>query len=253
MGLFTVEEFYSYKSKFIAMPDELLKYQIFNNSKKKPSQPQQHLRSQHKNETNWLMNNKVENSEFISLLNKLSESNSDVIFSDIMKLDIQGEQCKKVIDILFIKVLNDQKFTKLYAKLCATLLDKDTFKTLLLEKTHRMFMEAINLKEHNMTYKFKDHVLNCVRFISELYNLNILTHKIIQSCYTLIFDKVKNNGMYSVEVLCVFIKSNVDKFCLNKNDGMLLFKQIESLTVVDNKDKFMLMDIIDMKQQYIKT
>lgn len=252
MGLFTVDEFYAYKSKFIAMPDELIKYQLFNSTKKRgttasrPSVPRN-------NETNWLMNNKVENSEFISLLNKLSDSNSDMIFADIMKLDIQDDKYVNIIDILFGKILNDQKYTKLYAKLCVCLLVREQFKTLLLERTHRMFMEAIHLKGHTSVYKFKEQVLNYVRFIGELYNLDILSHKIIQGCYSMIFERIKNNGLYSVEILCVFVRSNIDKFYLNKNDSVLLFKQIESLSSVDNKDKFMLMDIIDIKKQYIKT
>lgn len=253
MAYLSVDEFLSYKSKYIAMPEELLKYKIYDSKKKSKG----HKYASHpkgKNETSWLLNNKQDNSEFRSLLNKLSSSNSKLIYADIIKLDISN-QLPQIIDILFTKALNDQKFVRNYAELCVKLSSKFVnFKPLLLEKTHKMFLSGINLKDHSdSNYKFKEQVLNCIEFIGELYNYDILTQKIIQSCYSMIFDRVKNGGLYAVDILSSLVKATNKKFCSNMNDGRLLFKQIEALqqSVTNNKEKFMLMDLVQLKPNNI--
>ena len=126
----------------------------------------------------WLTNMKNSRSDddklysnIRSILNKISDSNLDELYNDITTLKLTNkEHVEKLVDLIFIKAVSENKFTHLYAKLSKLLfhytieldpyLDPDqevemdnipikiAFKTLLVNKCQSVFNYCITIDKN---------------------------------------------------------------------------------------------------------
>lgn len=225
---------------------------------------------------NWLLNKKVNQTDdeklytnFRSILNKISDSNLEELFEELINLDIiNAQHLEKLVDFLFIKAISEQKFITTYAKLSKLLSvlyinidedDKIYFRTLLINKCQYMFTNAVSLEEplenldnSNAIFKFKNHVLGCVEYIGELYNQELLSDRIITCCFGLLFTKGANK-IYTIDILCTLIKTigaNFFKKCPTEaNQTFENINQLKDEPTINTKDKFAIMDILDLKKK----
>lgn len=216
--------------------------------------------------TNWLLNKKLNQNEddklysqFTSLLNKLSESNINDLTQELQSFNIvKKEQLNKLAELILNKAILEKKFNNIYAKLTKQLSNynvKDNdetiyLKTLVINKCQNMFNNTIS--ESPQLKLNKDMCNGCLRFIGELYNIDMLTVKVINTCIIILVQKI-NTTIKSefIEYLCTLIKTCGKYFCKrSKQDGIVVFNKIDSILSekkLENRDKFSLMDIIDMK------
>ena len=94
-------------------------------------------------------------------------------------------------------------------------------------------------------------------YIGELYNHELLTDKIINSCFTMIFVKGLKNAQI-VYILCSLMQTVGEKFSQRcPSDCKKWFSKIDEVKDDDAlglKESFALMDLIDLKnnKQWIK-
>jgi hypothetical protein len=135
------------------------------------------------------------------------------------------------------------------------------FRELLLNKCQYMFEKGVSFETElengdidttQSIFKFKDHVLGCTRFIGELYNVGLLTDKIIYSCFLILFAKVNEKKAYSIDCICTLMETVGKKFSLSATiEVNMLFKKLHGVKdsrKVNKRDKFALMDLIDMRR-----
>ena len=223
---------------------------------------------------NWLLDNKINQSDddklysqIKGILNKISESNFNELANDFIQLEIKTkDNLIALVDIIFKKAIVESKFNDVYAKLCYELAsyyieqegDKIYFRELLLNKCQQMFEESVSLnkdleEEENETFKFKEHVLGCVKFIGELYNINLLTNKIIYSCFLILISKINLGKAYSIDCICALMETVGKNFSATaKKESSTLFDKFEKLKNndrIDKKDTFAIMDLLDLKKK----
>jgi len=157
-------------------------------------------------------------------------------------------------------------YAKLTKELSSYYIEEDGkkvyFREILINKSQSMFLEGISLeteldKKPSKSYKYKEQVIGCINFIGELYNNELLTNRIIQSCFNSIFMRIPLKKPYIIEILCTLIKT-VSETLLTKapkeydeyKTKLLLLKnnKLPNITI-NKKDMFSIMDICD---QYLK-
>lgn len=254
-----IEKFYQYKHLNKEMPDYLAKFVKKSHYKKNNFQ-----------KPNWVMNQKNNqndydklSSQFRGILNKISDSNLQELSAEIIGLNIaKKEHLVNLVEIIFSKAITEHKFCTVYAKLSKHLSSyyieddgKVHFRKILINKCQAVFDEAISLdKELGMGYtnayfKTKDQVIGCITYIAELYNQDLLTHKIISSCFDLITVKVNLKKAYIIEILCTFTSVVATKFAVECpeqfSNKVAILQSIKDGPNMDIKQKFALMDVLD--------
>lgn len=272
----TIELLLKYKDCNKLIHDDLKKF-IINTSNKVPVKKHRNHKKNKKfskfkkPKNKWLEAKKNQTtdeklySNIISILNKLTESNFDSLYEELISLDIKSnEHMKVLVNSIFKKAITETNFNAIYAKLCSKMVSyyiKNTngqiiFRKILVNKCQMMFEECISLDELNKStsnFRFKDEVLGCIRFIGELYNVSLLTDKIIYSCYMILLSKIDLNKLYIIESICTIITTTADKFSKDCNNIMKkYFKELKTLSKsdkIDKKEKFMLMDLFDANEK----
>lgn len=236
---------------------------------------------------NWLLNNESIQtddeklySQIRSILNKLSDGNFNSLAKELIALKIiNAEHLTKLTEFIFNKAIIEPKFAKMYAKLAKELEKfsiKDNtgtfyFRELLIKKCQKMFNDCISLNiqpielshdspslesEFEKTMQelviTKEMSIGCLTFIGELYLCDLLTSKIINSCFLLLLIKINNNKSHIVECIYTLMKIVNEKFTKNYPiESTLIYDKIIKLIksdILQTKDKFRLMDIIEMKK-----
>lgn len=275
-----VDIFFGYKSipENRQLPSYLVKYELVVNTN---NYTKRNRRGQNPNSTwkkpdreppnNWIQNQKMNQdegeklcSQYRSILNKLSESNLEELSDELVNLRITDkEDLLKLADILFQKAISESKYCSMYAKLTKYLASyyievdqqKVFFREILINKCQKMFTEAISqdneLETDNIDsiFKFKSQVIGCIIYVGELYNQELLTDRIMYSCFKAIFSKVSLKKVYIIEILCSLIKTVGPRFgkkCPTEFENCLkTINDIKNETA-NKKDKFALMDILDL-------
>jgi translation initiation factor 4G len=207
------------------------------------------------------------------ILNKLSASNFNELANEFIQLNIRSrDHLMSLVDIIFKKAIVESKFNEIYAKLCYELAsyyiedndDKVYFRELLLNKCQQMFEESANIKILDRsvtvpvtvpvieTFKSKEQITGCIKFIGELYNINLLTNKVVYSCFLILLSKVSPGNMYTIDCICTLMQTINVKFVSSApNEASSIYDRIEKLKNSDStekKDKFALMDILDLRK-----
>ena len=272
----THAEFMKYKSVYTEIHPSLIEYchtdrnNNTNNNNNNNHNNNHQWRTNHveKVPTNWLMTNKLNRTDddklyaqLRSILNKLSDSNFDELTKEIITLNIcKTDHLVKVAELIFSKAIVEKKFNEIYAKLAKNLnsyfiMDTETnkpvyFRELLINRCQNMFTSCISSTEEAIR---KDQALGCLRFIGELYNYEMLTSRIIQSCFGILFLKLADsnsnpNILEYMRTLITIVGAEFTKKC--RDDANAIFDKMNQLIksgTLSNRDKFGLMDIIDLK------
>jgi DNA-directed RNA polymerase subunit F len=282
----TMNQFISYKNANKDIPPELVEYIRLNDHKGKYRQKHYtphnvNYQTVPKKKNNWILNKRDNLTDdeklyynYRSVLNKISDSNLGELYKEIISFELKSaEHLEKLVDLVFSKAVSENKFVITYAKLSKLLmtfkitlinvnndnndnLTKDIyFKSLLINKCQNMFNYVINLQNQELDQKdgvfmFKDQVLGCIEYIGQLYNYDMLSDKIIYSCFMLLFAK-NINDPYIVDIICKLMRTVGAKFSrISPNDVKTCFAKIEQLITDENintKDKFAIMDLLDLK------
>jgi translation initiation factor 4G len=280
----TLEEFMKYKDVNTSMLPTLR--DVANNMNfrvrpKRSSGPNNAWRKESPS-ANWLLQNKLKQteddkltSEFRGILNKLSSSNFNELAKEIVTLDIKKkEHLIILVDAIFMKAITESKFADMYAKLSKELAsyyieegsdeeNKESqniyFRELLINKCQIMFNDIVSISGNNengdnITPRTKEQILGCITFIGELYNQELLTDKIIFSCFRILFVKVGTGKEHIIDSLCVLIKTVGKNFSTRcKKESTICYDKFVTLKDsknIPNKDKFNIMDVLDLLKSY---
>lgn len=268
----SLEEFMKHKLYNQEMLPELVEFHNTNKTRLNRGNSNWRKFDQRPSE-NWLVANKFKQndeeklySQFRSILNKLSDSNFDNLAKELTTLEIgKSEQLAKLAEFIFNKAIIESKFAITYAKLSKELAgysvkedDKTIFfRELLINRCQVMFNDCSSYDPGvpNKILITKEIATGCMIFIGELYNLELLTNKIINSCFLLLLMKITQNKAYIVDCLCALMKTSGNTFSRKSNpDAKIILDKIEKIVSgkdkvdLSNRDKFALMDIIDLKK-----
>ena len=142
--------------------------------------------------------------KFRSILNKITPEKFEKLMSQINELEITTSDClEKIIDTIFDTAVNDQTFSEIYAQICKRLEmrkvqdegDEKRFRTLLLNRCQKAFMQNMNSAEQaedqdlteEEALKKKIKRLGNIRLIGELFKKEVLIERIIHDCIIRLF------------------------------------------------------------------
>ncbi|MCJ7636328.1 MAG: MIF4G domain-containing protein [Nitrososphaeraceae archaeon] len=205
-------------------------------------------------------------SEFRSILNKLTETNFEVLSKDIIALNIATrEHLVALANLIFKKAIIDKEFCPIYAKLSRHLAGlniiednkKIFFRDLLVNECQQTFNACISYDPTNKDVTgindiTKERATGCIRFIGDIYNHDLLTNKIVNSCFLLLLMKINNPNGYIIDCISDLLKTSGKLFMSRcPKETELIFQKIELAVKsgkLSNKDRFALMDMIDLKK-----
>ncbi|XP_022104164.1 eukaryotic translation initiation factor 4 gamma 3-like isoform X7 [Acanthaster planci] len=219
-----------------------------------------------------------------SLLNKLTPNNYEKLKTQAIGYNIDTEErLKGVIDLVFEKAISESSFSKTYAQLCRDLSQLKVpaasgngmvqFRTLLINRCQKEFeKEKSDEQEEKLErekiaqlpadqrsaalenleiklIKNKQRMLGNIRFIGELFKLQMLIEQIMHDC---IFKLLCNKDDESLECMS-HLMSTIGKILDHekaKNRMDQYFNQIKNLTAnkkTSARIRFMLQDITDLR------
>lgn len=262
-------EFKNIKTNKDMLPEILEFYNSNKNKFNKNNNNNNWRKHELKQGDNWIIANKFKQtddekiaSQFTSILNKLSNSNFDELAKELISLDINKHtSLVKMAESIFNKAIIEPKFSIMYAKLAKNLagyyIEENGktyhFRELLIDRCQMMFNECVSFDPalENKMLVTKETSIGCMTFIGELYNCDLLTNKIINSCFLLLLMKSEQNKFYIIDCICALMKvvgKNFSTKC--KNETQIIFDKLQNLiklNILSNKDKFSLMDLVDLK------
>lgn len=277
----SLDEFLKHKTTNREMLPELVEF--YNTNKNRFNKVNNHWRKfdqkqdqykqddQYKQSENWLVANKFKQndeeklySQFRSILNKLSNSNFDNLAKELTTLEIgKSEHLAKLAEFIFNKAIIESKFAVMYAKLAKELSGYSIkeeekmiyFRELLINKCQIMFNDCLSYTPDvsNKTLITKEIAVGCMIFIGELYNIELLTNKIINSCFLLLLVNVGQNKDYIVDCVCALVRTAGNTFIQkSNNEAIIVLDKIEKIIMntveLSKRDRFALKDIIDLKK-----
>ncbi|ARF11724.1 eukaryotic translation initiation factor 4G [Klosneuvirus KNV1] len=268
--LLTLDVLMSYKLNNRDMLPEIATYYA-NNKHNIVKKNTQWRKIETKQEENWLVAKKFNQTDdeklyaqFRSILNKLSEGNFNELAQELTAVEIaRQDHLAKLADLIFDKAIIEPKFSVMYAKLareiagyCVKENDKTIyFRELLINKCQSMFNECISFDPTVQGKRLitKEIAVGCMTFIGELYNHELLTGKIINSCFLLLLMRAEQNKSFVIESINTLMKVAGNMFnSKSKQEGIVIFDKVNGLiksNKLPNKEKFALMDLMDLKNK----
>ena len=268
--VYTLEEFNKFKPLNSEIPDDLKQYVLSIKSKVKFYRNKYMGNWNNKKKVNWILQKKVNEtddeklySKFQGILNKLSNDNYDELLDLLLHLDITKEEhLTKLIDIIFNKAIKESKFCEIYASLSVKLSGcyiinseekKVYFREILLNKCQNIFETISSLNDENHMvesgFKFKEDVFGCMNFIGELYNHELLTDKIMQSCLIMLLKQIAHNKFLVIYSLSTLFNTVAKVFCKKSPSAAnLIYTKLELLKKskeIKIKEKFAIKDVLE--------
>ena len=268
----TLDQLLSYKTMNAELLPELLEF--YNNNKNKFVKKQQQTpwrKIEVVHEDNWLVAKKFNQSDddklysqYRSILNKLSESNFNDLAKELTSLEInRQEHLIKLAELIFNKAIIEPKFSIMYAKLskelasyCIKENDKVSyFRELLINRCQLMFNDCISYEPDvpNKTVITKEMAIGCMTFIGELYNHELLTNTIINSCFLHLLVRAEQKKVYITDCIFSLMKITGNNFNIKcKNEIKIVFEKIDKLiksTKLPMRDICILSNLMDIKAQ----
>ena len=238
-----------------------------------------------------------------AILNKLTPQKFEVLVQKFKELPIDSESKLKIcMELIFEKAVDEPSFSVAYAQMCQSLMKKSiivkegteqkelSFKKLLITRVQQEFvkdymddvdrvghdakMEDPNLSEEEkklardtfmaLEMKARRRSLGNIRFIGELYKLEMLTCKIMHEC---VFKLLKTTDDESIECLCRLIttvgqvleKETVNKISTTPKERIASMgireiafyftemKKIISEKVISARVRFLMQDVVDLR------
>ena len=217
-------------------------------------------------------------------LNKLSPNNFDKLSREILETcKMSHDYLKIVVSGIFEKSWSEKKFTQMYSNLCKFLKNnfekfsygpqedpdqKNFFKYELLHMCEETFKNAPG--ENDFTGltpeareerlgKIKLKTLGNVRFIGELFNVNLITARVILECVNSLLDLFEQeNNENKLDGACVLLLTGGASFERSKLKLFTdqIFKRLEDITknfALSPKNKFKIIDLQEYRAADWKT
>ena len=245
-------------NKFIRRKSPIrLKYKISNWSKSRE-------------DLDNLSDTEIVSKSITSNLNKLTDDNFDLIYTEIKNIIDKYTQIdlKLIIDIIFEKSLEESFYSKVYSKLIINIID-DTDKNIknyLLDKLESYFNNLhklqINLIGADIDYdelckinQNKSSIIGFIELVSNLFNDNYFPYDSIKDFYVKSIDNISSEeeNIDMLISICIGIMSNSGLKLKTdyKEDFNFLFLSkmnnlIENKLVVIPKYKFKILDTLDL-------
>lgn len=217
-----------------------------------------------------------------SILNKLTPEKFDQLVSQLKSCNIDtSERLLGVIELIFEKAVDEPNFSVAYAKLCAALCnitvqvpatqEDVSFKKRLLVHCQSEFERIANdekgdirlrniencleqekrLELEEEDRKFRRRSVGTVRFIGELFKIEILTPKIMHTCILLLLNQREQEE--SLECLCKLMTTVGEPMESRNEDLDVYIKKIKAIVdkksnKVSSRVRFMLQDVIDLRK-----
>jgi translation initiation factor 4G len=258
----TPELLLQYRKCNLEYPIELSKYIDY---KKKIRDMDLFWKRDFQSKSTWSLKTKLshtENEKLYSdindLLNKLNKKNFDLICDSITQLQITcREHMIELVKRIIEEAMLNHLFINIYAKACSILMpyyimegnEKVHFRDVLLSRCQETFELYVKTKDDTD----KKELIGIIKFIGELYNVNVLITSVIFMCFVTLYTNVMSNKPNSVEAICIlmtvvgkdfFQKDNIKaKSCYLKIEELLKNGNIIS------KEKFMIMDLQELKEK----
>ncbi|OQV18775.1 putative Eukaryotic translation initiation factor 4 gamma 3 [Hypsibius exemplaris] len=216
-----------------------------------------------------------------ALLNKITPNNYEKLSNKMLeeKFTETPDLLLGAVDVIFDKALDELNYAEIYAKLCRKLIDLETkpddngrvvkFRTVLLQRAQHYFektdMESQEADKEDVKItaaeaeekrvKAKRHYLGNIRFISELYRFEMLTDKVILSCFQRLLPKRSDFGdadEEKLECLCKLLMTCSERI---KPDSAVavqtLFDQLKKMIdgrATSSRIRFLMQDTIDLRK-----
>lgn len=217
-----------------------------------------------------------------SILNKLTPEKFDHLASQLKSCNIDSsERLLGVIELIFEKAVDEPNFSVAYAKLCAALCnitvqvpatqEDVSFKKRLLVHCQSEFERIANDEKGDIRLrnidncqdpekraeleeedrKFRRRSVGTVRFIGELFKIEILTPKIMHTCILLLLNQKEQEE--SLECLCKLMTTVGEPMESRNEDLEIYIKKIKAIVdkksnKVSSRVRFMLQDVIDLRK-----
>uniref|UniRef100_F6R3K6 W2 domain-containing protein n=1 Tax=Ciona intestinalis TaxID=7719 RepID=F6R3K6_CIOIN len=224
-----------------------------------------------------------------SILNKLTPEKFDKLCQDILNIGITSKDILKgIVILIFEKAIDELRYSSLYANLCRRLyheapnfdvsqtinnqnqLKPNTFRRLLIAKLQDEFenrnrkLEAFDCKEGALSSeeeeqrsRAKHHMLGNIKFIGELYRLNLLHETIVHKCIKQLIRTKKKGTVDDVaedlECLCQIMNTCGRRLDHDKAKSLMdqYFDRLETVKKkkgdLPSRIRFMLQDVIELR------
>lgn len=274
----SIEEFYEHKNikNNKIMIDEIKKFIPTIKYKDNVKTKYHKKKSWKKNKKIWILEkNKNKSpteiiiSQYIDILNKLNENNFPKLTKELVQINITSiQQLQHLVNEILKKALSEPAFSSLYAKLCKYLISsyieendqKIFFRELLLNNIQSLFLICIKIEtekdlEQSLFVSGKQ-MVECVHFIGELYNNNMITSTIINGCFNCLITSIKQKKIYSISLICKLMETVGPLFYKNHKKGENMVFDFLKNIVKKNKDitkkqKFMIYDLYDARKLWL--
>lgn len=205
--------------------------------------------------------------EIKGTLNKISNENYEEMVEQLRKYDIRSvNNLKGFVRILFNKALNETHYINIYVQICRSFMQtfiidplddrKYTFRTVLLNTCQESFEKYTSRKEKfdndEEELRFKAELFGCIKFIGELYNVEIINNEILRSCILNLLSKVNTGDKFTIETLCTLIEVVGDQYKKRDNNSLVKYiNKVNSLTETGIKPRlvFMIEDLMDIAKE----
>uniref|UniRef100_A0A336LVE8 CSON005850 protein n=1 Tax=Culicoides sonorensis TaxID=179676 RepID=A0A336LVE8_CULSO len=225
---------------------------------------------------------------FRCVLNKLTPENFSVLLKEVKQYHItKNDHLYACIQLIFEKAIAEPNFSVTYAEMCKQLSticvndgdgnSKQQFKKCLINQCQMEFENAHKIKSskdrsdlldkeldpvkkeelreslEEEDYRMRKRAVGTVRFIGELYKIDLLTIKIMHTCVQLLLDP-RTMDEESLECLCKLLTTvgkkmeNDTRDCLSK-----YFQQLQDIIgrkselKISSRIRFMIQDLIDLR------
>ncbi len=266
----TIEELMKYKPLNPDMPPQLCDFACQLNH----NPARNRRRYNNKAKPKWLSREEQDDdqklfSAITGLLNKINESNFDELIQDLINMEITTrDHMVNLVDVILRKSIGESKFSDTYALLCKKMAnyyiddndDRVHFREILVTRCQRMFEEAVSLDkaleedlsfDSDSIFQHKEQIMGCITFIGMLYNRGLLVSRIIDSCFTMLIMNTDLNKAYTIESITTLMRTVGEKLHKEaKNEADNIYVKIEALANdrrLKMKDKFALMDLVDLR------
>lgn len=187
-----------------------------------------------------LILNKITEEKFLPLSLEIR-----TLFEDQIKT---VEHMKGCAEAIFDKAIREGCYTSLYVELCKYLIEiRPSFKSIFLNVVQDKFREILSYDRDRRTKR----LIGCVGIISELYNFNIITSKVIfqDVIQRLLVDVCDGN----VEALCALfmrVKENIDvnttsRKCIEGYIAQFRSLQNDKSSNISSRIRFIMLNVLD--------
>jgi len=174
------------------------------------------------------------------ILNKLSITNFDKLSSDLLKIEITSDDfLEKIVKSIFNKAIVEPHFGEIYSKLCLCFGNFNIqFKRFLLDICQNEFEKRSEQRQSRMTGN--------IVFIGQLFKTQMISEQIIHSCLDKLIDEPTESN---IECICKLLEITGGKMRGNIDENFRKLKAIsENKVIIDSRHRFMIKDLIELKQ-----